>query len=206
MTATYLCAGPPPDFSKRAVPVCDLHIAALSLRRIHRSIYSPIFFNRRSTSSTVFRFDAPNNEFGVLYAAPTFSACMFETVIRNVFEGGSLPLLIDQAELSCRSISSLIPAMVRTLHLADFTQSLAPLGGDNTVMSMNDYTVPNKWSLAVHSHPEKFDGIYFRSRYANEPCVALFDRVEMIARGAAIPILACSELDAFLDQYHIGLL
>lgn len=169
-------------------------------------MYSPIFFNRRSTSATVFRFDAPNDEFGVLYAAPTFSACMFETVIRNVFAGGTLPLLIGESELSCRSISSLGAGRPGALRLADFTQSLAPLGGDNMVMATSDYMVPNAWSFAVHSHPEKFDGIYFRSRYSNEPCVALFDRVDVIARGAPIPILTCSELDAFLDKYRIGLL
>ena len=92
------------------------------------------------------------------------------------------------------------------LRLADFTQSLVPMGGENIVMAINEYMVPNQWSLAVHSHPEKFDGIYFRSRYSNEPCVALFGRVDVIARSAAIPILKCSELDAFLDKYHIGLL
>ena len=90
-----VCPFPPPDFAQRQVPVFELNLAASGLYRIHRSANSPLFFNRVSTSSTVFRFDAPAVEYGALYAASTFSACMFETLIRNLYENGTLPLLIE---------------------------------------------------------------------------------------------------------------
>lgn len=130
---------------------------------------------------------------------------MFETVIRGRFEGGDLPLVIDHAQLADRSVSSIGLDSARVLRLADFTQSLAPLGGSAIVMSIDDYAGPNAWSLAVFEHPGKFDGIYFRSRYSGETCVALFDRVEAVARGAATPLLAMPELDEFLDRYQIAI-
>jgi hypothetical protein len=73
-------------------------------------------------------------------------------------------------------------------------------------MSVDDYTYTNAWSLAVHQHPDNFDGIYFRSRYSNEPCVALFDRVPLVARGAPTLLLLTPGVDEFLDKYQIFLL
>jgi hypothetical protein len=199
------CPEPPLDFSQRELPTCELNVAAGTLFRIHRSVFGPLFYNRRSTSSTVFRFDASNDEFGVLYAAPSFSACMIETVIRDRFEHGTMPLIIDQHELEARSISSLEPSSVRTLRLADFTQPLFGLGGDGRILSTGDYRVPNLWSSAVYAHPKNVDGIYFRSRFAAQPCVALFDRIEIVARGTPLPLMDAPELEAFLDKYSIGL-
>jgi hypothetical protein len=54
------CPEPPVDFSQRELPICELNLAASTLFRIHRSVFGPLFYNRRSTSSTVFRFDASN--------------------------------------------------------------------------------------------------------------------------------------------------
>ena len=58
----------------------------------------------------------------------------------------------------------------------------------------------------MYAHPGNFDGIYFQSRYSNEPCVALFDRVEAVVRGMPTPLLAMPELDVFLDKYQIAVL
>lgn len=202
--APIACPIPPPDFALRQVPVVEFNLASSALLRIHRTAYSPLFFNRASTSMTKFRFDAPDDQFGVLYAAPTLSACMFETVIRNRFEGGHLPLMLDYAELEIRSVSSIGLKSARVLELADFTQSLAPLGGNAIVMSTADYAGPNLWSLEIHNHPQRLDGIYFRSRYSGEPCVALFDRVEVTERGRPSPLLASADLDEFLDRFQIA--
>lgn len=53
------CPLPPADFGRRRVPVKELDLTAAPLLRVYRSVYDPIFFNRRSSSATVFRFDAP---------------------------------------------------------------------------------------------------------------------------------------------------
>jgi len=199
------CPLPPADLAKRSLPICELNMAAVNLYRIHRSKFGALFFNRRSTSSTVFRFDASNDEFGVLYAAQSFAACMAETVIRNRFEEGSLPLVIEETELETRSISALGLSSPRALRLADFTQPLFSLGGNGLILSTSDYRVPNMWSSAVYTHPDNVDGIYFRSRFAAEPCVALYERAGITTRGKAVPLMDTPELGPFLDKYGIGL-
>lgn len=206
MASTASCPLPPADFAQRTLPLIELNLAAIELFRIHRTAYGPLFYNRRSSSPTVFRFDAPGDEFGVLYAAPTVSACIFETLIRNLYENGTLPLYLGESELACRSISSIGMLDARALRLADFTQSLAPLGGNAIVMSIDDYAFPNAWSLAVHHHPANVDGIYFRSRYSSEPCVALFDRCPLVARGGPTPLLAAPGVEEFIDKHQIVLL
>jgi hypothetical protein len=182
-----------------------MNLTATALMRIHRTVNAPIFYNRQSTSNSPCRFDAPADEYGVLYAAPTFSACMFETLIRGRFEGGHLPLLIDEHLLASRSVAQLGLATARPLRLADFTQSLAPLGGNAAVLSTPDYAISQAWSLAVHDHPGHFDGLYFRSRYSGEPCVALFDRAGIVLRGQSVPLMDEPLLGRFLDTYQVGI-
>jgi hypothetical protein len=196
---------PPPDFSSRSIPVHELNLALADVMRIHRSVYSPIFYNRRSASKTIFRFDAPGDEYGVLYAAESFSACMAETVIRDKFVGQPLPVVLTEPELSERSISLLGQDTPRLLRLADFTRPLFALGFTAQVVSDPDYFASNRWSKAVYDHPGNFDGIYFTSRYANQPSIALFDRSPVVPRGPAVSLLSSPYLGPFLDQYDIVL-
>lgn len=181
-----------------------MDLTATALMRIHRTVNAPIFYNRHSASSSPCRFDAPGDEYGVLYAAPTFSACMFETIIRGRFEAGRLPLLVDEHLLATRSVAYLGLAADRLLRLADFTQSLAPLGGNAAVLSTPNYEISQAWSVAVHDHPAQFDGLYFRSRYSGEPCVALFDRASVVSHGPSIPLINEPLLGHFLDSYEVS--
>ena len=197
------CPRPPDDFADRNLPVHVMDLTATALMRIHQTVNAPIFYNRRSTSNSPCRFDAPADEYGVLYAAQTFSACMFETIIRGRFEGGSLPLLVDKHLLATRSVAHLGLAGARSLRLADFTQSLAPLGGNAAVLSTPDYAISQAWSVAVYSHPGQCDGLYFRSRYSGEPCVALFDRAGVVVRGESVPLMDEPLLGYFLDRYQV---
>jgi hypothetical protein len=153
----------------------------------------------------VYRFDAPNDEYGVLYASESFSACMAETVIRDRFQYQSAPILLSESMLGERSLSLLAPVSGTILRLADLTQPLFTLGFTAQILSDPDYTAPNAWSMAIFGHPQQLDGIYFRSRYANAPSVAVFDRCQLRQLGPAIPLPAFPELGPFLDQYEIGL-
>jgi len=196
---------PPPDIGTRAIPVHALNLAITDVKRIHRRVRSPIFYNCKSRSTTVFRFDAPGDEYGVLYASESFSACMAETVIRDRFIGQVAPILLSESELESRSISLLGQDAPRLLRLADFTQPLFHLGFTTEVLTDPDYEASNAWSMAMFDHPQHLDGIYFRSRYANAPSIAIFERCAVIQRGAAVPLLESPELGPFLDRYGIGL-
>lgn len=103
--AAATCPLPPPDIKTRLLPVIEIDPAARPLYRIHRSLFSPIFYTKASSSASRYRFDAPGDEFGVIYGGFTFSSCIFETVIRNRFANLPEPLIIGNDELEQRSIS-----------------------------------------------------------------------------------------------------
>jgi hypothetical protein len=66
----------PAWLSHRSHPCSKNNLQVTPLLCIHWRHRDPVYYNRRSSSSTVFRFDAPNDEYSVLYAASFFEACM----------------------------------------------------------------------------------------------------------------------------------
>lgn len=196
------CPLPPADIARRELPLREL--APGLLMRIHPRGRDPLFYSRRSACPAANRFDAPGDEYGVLYASPSFSACMAETLIRARFAGASAPLVLEESRLRLRCLSLLTPA-APPLRLADLSAPLFGLGFSTQVLATPDYLAPNLWSRAVHDHPARFDGIYFVSRYANQASVALFDRTRMTVRGAPVPLLECAQLEEFLHQHEIAL-
>jgi hypothetical protein len=197
------CPLPPFDLQSRRVPERVFNVSSTPILRVHWSRFSPIFFNRRSRSTNVYRFDAPGDEYGVLYASPEFDACLAETVIRDRFQTG--PLVIDEAEITDRSISTLGVKGRSDLLLADLTAPLFPIGGSTAITSVSEYDIPNKWSKALNDHPKGYDGLYFFSRYSNMPSIALFDRVDVTVEKTT-KLEADFRLPTFLDRYDIAII
>jgi len=205
LAKVYGCPLPPANLADRKMPVCELQLASTPLLRIHRSVYDPIYYNRRSSGGDQFRFDAAGDEFGVLYASPSFTVCMAETVIRGRFQNGADENWLDENVLSIRSVSELGFEEGRALILADLTKPLIQLGFDNRILSIDDYRGPNLWSTAIHRAFPHLDGLYFTSRYANGPSVAIFDRTKLVSRGAPVPLMRHPLLPGFLNEYDINL-
>jgi hypothetical protein len=198
----------PDGFREAELPVFELNLASAQLLRIHRTARHPIYYNRRSPSSVLFRFDAPDDRYGVLYAASSFDVCMAETVMRGRYQGRDvrIPHVIAESEITERSVAHLGFEEARVLRLADLTQPLWHLGFDNRVLAVSDYATPNLWGAAIHDNPANFDGIYFVSRFANQPSIGIFsDRAALVRRGESIPLAAYPELASFLDRFDIGL-
>lgn len=202
------CPLPPPGFRTAQIPVRKIDLSVTTLLRIHWRHRDPIHYNRRSTSSTVFRFDAPNDEYGVMYAASSFEACMAETLMRGRFRGvdASMPHAIDEQAIADRCVAVLESENGRPLRLADLTEPLWQFGFDTQVLSTPNYLAPNRWSAALHDNKAILDGIYFHSRFANSVSVALFsDRARLVQRGASVPLVDHPALPAFLDRFNIGI-
>lgn len=200
------CPLPPADLDGRPLSRITLDLARTPLWRIHRAHLGPIHYNRRAAGATPYRFDAAVGEFGVLYASPSFAACMAEAVIRERFHGQRQPLLLDESELTTRCVSRLVAPDVRPLVLADLTAPLTALGMDGRVLTVTDYLGPNLWSSALHAAFPLIDGLYFRSRLANAPSVAVFDdRIRLSLAGPPMPLVDFPELPAFLDENGIDI-
>jgi len=185
------CPLPPDGLSNAQLPFFELNLSVTTLYRIHRRIYDPIFYNRRSNSSQTYRFDSPDDAFGVLYASPSFDACMAETIMRDRYLGfnATEQRYVDERDLFERSIATLGFGEARSLRLADLTAQWWQFGFEGQVLSVSDYRAPNRWSAAIHDNVANLDGIYFRSRYSSEPSVAVFgDRAQLVQRGASIPL------------------
>lgn len=202
------CPLPPDGLRDAPLPVFELNLSVTTLYRIHRRIYDPIFYNRRSNSSQTYRFDSPDDAFGVLYASPSFDVCMAETIMRDRYLGlhAAEQRYVDERDFFERSIAMLGFSEARSLRLADLTVQLWQFGFEGQVLSVSDYRAPNRWSAAIHDNVANLDGIYFRSRYSSEPSVAVFgDRARLVQRGASIPLHQHPDTAGFLDRFNIGI-
>lgn len=200
------CPLPPADLDGRPLARVSFDLDATPLWRIHRASLDPIYYNRLAPGVTNYRFDAARGEFGVLYAAPTFAACMREAVIRERYQGMSRPHVIDEDELCSRCVSRLTVVGRRPLLLADLTGPLTVLGMDSRVFAVTNYRGPNLWSSALHAAFQDIDGLCFPSRLAGERSVAIFEgRARLEVSGSPVPLPAVPELPDFLEANGICL-
>ncbi|HEY3597967.1 MAG TPA: RES domain-containing protein [Paraburkholderia sp.] len=86
-----------------------MNLSVTNLYRVHRRIHDPVYYNRRSTSSVIYRFDAPDDEFGVLYASTSFDVCMAETIMRGRYQGlhATAAHVVDERDIAERCIATL---------------------------------------------------------------------------------------------------
>lgn len=84
--------------------------------------------------------------------------------------------VIAEAELLSRGLARVrVKGLLRLVDLS--AEGLAQIGADNHLCT-GPIAVSQRWSRALHGHPEQPDGICFRSRHNPELlCAALFDRV-----------------------------
>ena len=188
-------------------PPNDLHTIDLPILRIekswfciHQSRHSPLYYG----DSGNYRFDAPAQEYEVMYIALDFHGCFIET-----FGSKTVIQVISYQELSLRSISQL--RCDRPLQLVDMSGAgLAHIGADARLTTA-EYKVAQRWALALCNHPAQVDGIYYRARHdASQLCAAIFDRAK--------PVFAISDaqictnrsfqntLATILNTYKFGLI
>jgi hypothetical protein len=187
---------PPKNLSSKTLPLIQLQ---QSWFRIHQSRYAPLHFG-----STGYRFDAPEQEYRILYIAQHEQGAFIET-----FGAHTGIRIISNDELSLRSISCL--QSLRPLNLVDLTGAgLAKIGADSRLCD-GDHPLAQRWALALWHHPIQVDGIYYRARHdPSQYCAAIFDRA---AEGWHITqTLRCASqefrgtLANILDRYEFGLI
>ena len=98
----------------------------------------------------------------------------------------------------------------RPLRLVDLTGAgLARLGADERLCA-GDYDVAQRWALALFRHPERPDGLYYRSRHdPSRLCIAIYERAQAALTAARLGGLAgpalATQLAELLDTYRFAL-
>lgn len=190
---------PPPEFPSLDVPVTPY--PARMLWRLHALGQSALHFSINPDH----RFSHTACAANLLYLGEELTTCIWERFgddILNVDARVSLALWTSRA---------LSRVTVPTLRLCDLTDELTRSRAkvDVSALTHTDLSVPQAWGLAIQQHPANFDGLRYRSRFDNQPCITLFERAPLVPqlREALAGALAdAAEADAFVTQHTISLI
>ena len=142
---------PPPDLARRSLPLLT---TSQPWFRIYGLAYAPLYFGKTGDN----RFDLPDGKTGVCYVAADEAGAFVETLGHTT---GTR--VLTQSALRNRGIAELHTR--RPLQLVDLTGAgLARVGADERLCT-GDYTVAQRWSAAFFRHPQKPDGLCYRSRH-----------------------------------------
>jgi hypothetical protein len=194
--STKLPPLPPADLHSEALPIHKLD-AGGRIHRLHQSRYVAKYFGR----SGDWRFDAPDNSFGTLYAGLTAEVAFVETILRGRGR------FVAQAELEVRSFCTFMTK--RPLKLVSlYGAALTRLKATAAISSSPTYDVSQAWALAFWSHPDQPDGIVYRSTHDDDHhALVLFDRASAaIDAGTSVNVMDDpNQLARILNRYDASL-
>ena len=201
---------PPPPARLDRTELPTVSVKPGTLLRLFSLGREPIYFRRPKQGLPAYRFDAPNEEYGVMYCASSLDVCFAETLLRtrSYARPADRPTLIDENELRSKGIAQLGAMTNRALTLVDMTgNGLVRLHCDGSISTTPRYAMPRQWALALWKHPKQVDGIRYVSRFMNSQyAVALFDRVaERLSVTATWPLIEHPELPRVLDAFNVGI-
>lgn len=191
---------PPANLPDRPLPLRVLP-AGVRLYRVHRNERQPVFFGPEGREP-LFRFDDPEGRFKVCYAGERAEAAFVEALLRE--PSGRL---IAWSDIEGCSLAEL--DVLRDLRLVELLgPGLRRLGATAEVVSTRDYALSRAWSRALWAHPEKPDGILYRTRHDDSVRgVALFNRARRGIRLLETRPLAAETrwLGELAERYGFGL-
>jgi hypothetical protein len=170
--------------------------------RIHARARNALWFGPGAGLLPIHRFDDPDSRFHVCYLAAAMEICFAETFLRNP------PVrILSLDDLASRSIATI--EVRRELRLVPVHgPGLARLGVTAELASGADYSVSQSWSAALWRHPDKPDGILYRSRHDDSAlCVAVYHRAKhnlAVVRDKSLAEDA-PQLARLLKRYGVGL-
>lgn len=145
--------------------------------------------------------------YSVLYAATDAHGAFIETLGRVTGQNRVDMRILRETCLTRLEVG-------HPLDLVDLTGSgLARIGADARLCTMDDYALCGRWALALWSHPQSPDGLYYRARHDQQRLsLALFDRdtvVQMVheyPQGALTDPEHAMLLGDILDTYRFQLI
>ena len=186
---------PPADLDSRSLPLEKISRGRV-YKRLHPHDADAVYFNK----TIDYRFNAPNEQYGVLYVAEELNGAFAETLLRHPGK-----TLIDQRDIDAKAVSEIkIRSQLNLVKL--FGHGLVRVGATATVSS-GDYAISQAWSLALWRHPQKPDGIIYRANHDNDQiCLALYEHTRKHVRVVAMQRLRNEpSLAELLDHYGVGI-
>jgi hypothetical protein len=191
--------GRTPEPSKRFHSI-ELPISEIDREwyRSHPTRRGAVYFGR----NRAYQFDAPDGEYGVLYVGADLNVAFIES-----FQIAGIHPAITEAQLKERSLSRIRTRdAVRLVNLAD-SGALTRIGADGRLFTAS-YSVSQRWSRAIQTHPVKPDGILYRPRH--DPArlaAAFFDRIadHLTAESLGKWLDQRAALGEVLDTYGVAL-
>lgn len=121
-----------------------------------------------------YRFDDPTGGYGVLYTGKDIQCAFIETF--GDARGADGELQITQGDIAKRCIALI--GIVRPLGVVDLSGSgLANIHADARLTAGDDYGLSQRWARKLFDHPQRPDGVLYRSRHdQSRLSLALFDR------------------------------
>lgn len=135
---------------------------------------SCLYFSKKKE----YRFDDPDEGFGVFYAAVQPDAAFAESYGHDVSDvPHDANKVISEYHLEQRHVFTID---IKALRLAMFCgEGLPVLNLDGNICTMPDYTIPQQWAQWTYRHPNQYDGILYHSRHLpSVDCIALFGRAK----------------------------
>lgn len=157
---------PPSDLASRTPQVVKVPVG-YTLYRFYTAAFEPIYFDKGPGG----RLNAPDESYGVLYAAETLRGAFAETFLRTP---GRTLLAVDL--VASKAVVRLrVTRPLTLLKLAG--PGLARVGATAQVVhGGKPYGSPQAWSAAIKTLPVGYDGIAYTARHDDEVlCYALFE-------------------------------
>jgi hypothetical protein len=170
--------------------------------RVHQTVRTAIYFGRNS----VYRWDAPDQSYGVLYAGESWQGAFMESVLHDPTQR-----IVLQSELKKRSMAFIKTAT--PLRLVDLSEGvvLRALGLSEADTKGYPYTRSQEISKAIQMAGWNIHGIRYASRL--EPklaCLALFDCPDGFVNALDLDELLAPGnqglVRSMLNQYQIHLI
>jgi RES domain len=147
----------------------------------------------------------PAKRFGVYYVGQTFEVAFLETIVRDLRNGNSGPLVLSIGDLDDYAhVHITVQARLDLLDLRGGNP--VTLGLPTDAVRARSQRLGQRASLAVYQHADQLDGICYQSRLNGEENLAVYDRaIPKLAAGARRKLAICTELAPILTAYRVAL-
>jgi hypothetical protein len=147
----------------------------------------------------------PPSRFGVYYVGQTFEVAFLETIVRDLRNGNSGPLILSANDLN--DYVHVHVTVQAQLELVDLRGgNPVALGVPTDTVRANSHRLGRRASLTIYKRTDRPDGIWYPSRLNGHENLAVYDRaIPKLSAGSRRNLGVCSELAPILSTYRIAI-